>query len=417
MNENDQHNPYLGGDDPNPPGAPDNPYFTQRASAPPPDLDAAAPSLRSAEAQRVNRKALGFLAGIIGLIMVMAYLMFRGTPEQKPKSARSGKENVVIPEVPVAPEATAGEPLPPAQPIGVQPYEGTTSGLPPLPPEPIQASPSYGGGGSGGSDAYGIPAGAGAPPPPSLLQRRMGVADASGGTGAGGYGQDMGQGMAPGMPGQPAGAPVQVEQEKAGSATFLQHPDAMMVRGTYLRCVLETHIVTDVAGYTSCIVTEPVYSFNGRNLLLPKGSKILGSYAGEPDGPRVAVVWDRVITPTGIDVSMKSPGVDNLGGAGHPGDYDAHWASRITSALLISMLSDGFKYAAAKNGPPTVTVGNGFVAESPFESNTAKAMERMANEAINKSMRRPATVTINQGTVVNVYVAKDVDFTNVLGRR
>jgi type IV secretion system protein VirB10 len=29
-------------------------------------------------------------------------------------------------------------------------------------------------------------------------------------------------------------------------------------------------------------------------------------------------------------------------------------------------------------------------------------------------MNRPATVTINQGTVVNVYVAKDVDFSSVL---
>ena len=40
-------------------------------------------------------------------------------------------------------------------------------------------------------------------------------------------------------------------------------------------------------------------------------------------------------------------------------------------------------------------------------------MERLANEALS-SNRRPPTVTINQGTIVNVCVAKDVDFTNVL---
>jgi len=43
-------------------------------------------------------------------------------------------------------------------------------------------------------------------------------------------------------------------------------------------------------------------------------------------------------------------------------------------------------------------------------------MERLANEALS-SNRRPPTVTINQGTIVNVYVAKDVDFTNVLHPR
>ena len=43
-------------------------------------------------------------------------------------------------------------------------------------------------------------------------------------------------------------------------------------------------------------------------------------------------------------------------------------------------------------------------------------MERLANQALDKAANRPATVTINQGTVVNVYVAKDVDFAGVLAR-
>jgi type IV secretion system protein VirB10 len=128
------------------------------------------------------------------------------------------------------------------------------------------------------------------------------------------------------------------------------------------------------------------------------------------------VIWDRITTPNGIDVNMASPGVDNLGGAGHPGDYNAHWGSRIASALLISLISDAFSYAAAENGPRTTTISNGNVLETPFESTTARTMERLANQALDKSINRPPTVTINQGTVVNVYVSKDVDFTGVLAR-
>ena len=41
-------------------------------------------------------------------------------------------------------------------------------------------------------------------------------------------------------------------------------------------------------------------------------------------------------------------------------------------------------------------------------------MERLANQALDKSVNRPATVTVNQGSVVNIYVAKDVDFSSVL---
>jgi type IV secretion system protein VirB10 len=200
----------------------------------------------------------------------------------------------------------------------------------------------------------------------------------------------------------------------------LPHPDTLMQRGTYIRCVLETRIVTDVPGYTSCLVTEPVYSLNGRKLLLPKGSKVLGAYSSGPKGRRVAVVWDRIITPTGIDVDMSSkpsPGIDNLGGAGLPGHYDAHWGSRIGAALLISMLSDAFKYEAAEHGPRTSSIATGgVVVQEPFESNTARTVQNLAQMAVREAANRPPTITINQGTVIYVYVARDVDFSDVVAR-
>jgi type IV secretion system protein VirB10 len=201
------------------------------------------------------------------------------------------------------------------------------------------------------------------------------------------------------------------------SAQVLEHADGLLVRGTYIRCVLETRIVTDIPGFTSCVVTEPVYSINGRSLLLAKGSKISGRYDSDANGPRVAVVWDRITTPDGVDVRMASPGVDNLGGAGHPGDYDAHWGSRMGAALMISLISDVFKYEGEVNGPNTTTISNGVVTQAPFDSNTARTMQRLANQALDRSINRPATVTINQGTVVNIYVARDVDFSAVLQRR
>lgn len=220
----------------------------------------------------------------------------------------------------------------------------------------------------------------------------------------------------------PGGAAPPTVAEPDASAQFMSNPDALLLRGTYLRCVLETRIVTDIPGFTSCILTEPVYSANGRRLLLPKGSRILGRYGEQEDGmARVAVVWDRVITPTGIDVSMSSPGVDGLGGAGHPGDYSGHWGSKIMSALLISLVSDAFQWGAAEHGPRSSTVisgpGGATVVDQPFESATARSMERLANQALQKSANRRGTTTINQGTVVNVYVAQDVDFTSVLAVR
>ena len=364
-----------------------NPYYRGRNAEQDPDLDADAPVLRSSDVQRLNRKALLFLAGIVALLVVMAFwLLNRAGDDEQAAPAVERQQAVVVPQLP--------QEVPPVQ---LSQDEAALSDVPPLPVVPEASASSSRAGVGGGS-------GSGGPPPPSLIDRRIAGLE---GSGVGGS----------------SGGPAAAAQARAAesSAQFLNSPDALLVRGTYLRCVLETRIVTDIPGFTSCIVTEPVYSINGRNLLLPKGSKILGRYDQGADIARVAVVWDRVITPTGIDVSMESPGVDGLGGAGHPGDYDGHWASKITSALLISLISDAFSWAAAEHGPPAqatlIGPGGTTVVEQPFESATARSMERLANQALQRSANRPGTVTINQGTVVNIYVAQDVDFSGVLALR
>ena len=382
----------------------ENPYYANQRSAAQPDLDANAPTLKSNELQRLNRKALIFLAGIVALLILAAFWMFKSATSGKNETAKPREEAVVIPELPRGPEGEA--PMPEVAPIELA--QNSQAELPPLPQEPV-VPPAY------PSDYGQMPAG---PHGPTLMERRMTNAD------GGGAGAEQGkqpdpyvQAMLATLPGHqqnPAGQ--ELEPAAATSAQYINKPDALLVRGTYIRCVLETRIITDIPGFTSCLVTEPVYSINGRRLLLPKGSKMLGSYnVQDPKFPRVSVIWDRITTPNGIDVSMASPGIDNLGSAGHPGQLNSHWGSKISAALFISLLSDAFKYAGEKNGPTTTTVtSGGQVIEQPFQSNTARTVERLANQAVDRYSSRPATVTINQGTVVNIYVAKDVDFSGVL---
>lgn len=387
-----------------------NPYFEGYRGAEVPDLDARAPVLKSSEAQRLNRKALTFLAGIVGLLVLMAVMLFRSATSSGDVPARPREETVVIPELPRTSAPSAG---PLAEPIALAPTDpAPVVRLPPLPPPDT----------SGPTPQRSDLAMAALPRQPTLAERRMHAGDvappAAGLASPDAYAQAMLAGMQA-SPDRAAGdsSPVASSDKEASAARFLSNPDALLVRGTYVRCVLETRIVTDIPGFTSCVVTEPVYAINGRRLLLPKGSRLSGKYNhSDPSGPRIAVIWDRVTTPNGMDVSMASPGIDNLGAAGHPGDYDAHWMSRMSAALMVSLVSDAFKFAGARHGPETSTISNGVVVQAPFESNTARTVERLANHALDRSIDRPATVVINQGTIVTVYVAKDVDFSGVLAR-
>lgn len=360
-----------------------NPYANQYQRSAEPDLDANAPELRSNEMRQMNRRALFLLGAVVLLLLFLAFWLISSTGKKTDQS-KPREEKVTVAE---APSSLPLQPLPPMP----------TPQLPPVTAQPIPVMPE-----SAPNRQPSVPSG------PTLLQRRLAASN-----------EDSGASAPPAMAGleQPLGKklPGDVDSQVT-SAQPLTHPDTLMQRGTYIRCVLETRIISDIPGFSTCLVTEPVYSFNGHTLLLPKGSKILGSYSGGPTGEREAVIWDRIITPTGIDVNMSSPGIDNLGGAGLPGYYDAHWGKRISSALLISLLSDAFKFAAAENGPKSTTISNGVVTQTPFESNTAQTIQNLANQAVRESANRAPTVTINQGTVIYVYVTKDVDFSGVVAR-
>lgn len=361
-----------------------NPYSNRYQQSATPDLDAGAPELKSHDLRRMNQRALLLLGAVVLLLLSVAYWMVTGSGNhsEQPKP-REEKLTVTAP-----PKSLALPPLPPPAPRQAEPIPLVQQ--PAAPPLPVRQPSS--------------------PPQPTLVQRRIaGAEDAAN--------ADASQPTAAATPVAAAlGQPSSLKSSTVTSAQPLRHPDSLMQRGTYIRCVLETRIVSDIPGYTSCLVTEPVYSFNGQRLLLPKGSKVLGTYDRGPTGDRMAVIWDRIITPNGIDVNMASPGIDNLGGAGIPGYYDAHWGQRIGSALLISMLSDAFKYEAAEHGPKTTTIGYGVATQEPFESNTAQTVQNLANQAVQASANRAPTATINQGTIVYVYVAKDVDFSGVVAR-
>jgi type IV secretion system protein VirB10 len=363
----------------------DNPYAHQYRRSAEPDLDASAPELRSNELQQMNRRALILLGAVVVLLLLLAYWLISsaGTKSDRPKPR---EEKVTVAE---APASLALPPLPPTQ--AIQPAARPIPLMPPPATAPVL------------NKQVPMPRG------PSLLERRIAASGADTGGGAMSNPLSTAQQLSgEELPGK--------ADSKSTSAQPLIHADTLMQRGTYIRCVLETRIISDIPGFSSCLVTEPVYSFNGHTLLLPKGSKLLGSYSGGPTGDREAVIWDRIITPTGIDVNMSSPGIDNLGGAGVPGYYDAHWGKRIGSALLISLLSDAFKYEAAEHGPRSTTISNGVVTQAPFESNTAQTIQNLANQAVREAANRPPTVTINQGTVIYVYVTKDVDFSGVVAR-
>lgn len=190
----------------------------------------------------------------------------------------------------------------------------------------------------------------------------------------------------------------------------------LIPRGSSISCVLDSRLVSDISGQTSCTVNTNVYSMNGAYRLIPKGSRLSGTYSsGEVSNERLAIIWDRILTPEGIDVAISDPGTDAMGGTGVPGEFNGNWGKKLYTALLVSLAGDLFKLGAVKYGPTQTTTkidANGATTSqtTPFESITVETLSKVPGQIAAKTLAAPGTVTIAQGQIVKVMTTRDIDF-------
>ncbi|MDP5103555.1 MAG: type VI secretion protein, partial [Erythrobacter sp.] len=128
------------------------------------------------------------------------------------------------------------------------------------------------------------------------------------------------------------GAPAQ--------ARPMTNPSTTVTEGTLIPAILETAINTDVPGYVRAVVSQDVRSFDGKRILVPRSSRLIGQYqAGVEQGQKRAyVIWTRLIRPDGASVNLASPAVGFDGTTGLEGDVNSHFLKRFGSGLLFSVI-------------------------------------------------------------------------------
>ncbi|HBP32120.1 MAG TPA: conjugal transfer protein TrbI [Advenella kashmirensis] len=179
----------------------------------------------------------------------------------------------------------------------------------------------------------------------------------------------------------------------------------LLKKGTNIACTLNTKIVTTQPGITRCMVTKDVYSANGRVLLIERGSEVIGEQTAAlvQGQARVYVLWSTIETPAGVSVTVNSASADSLGASGQEAQMDTHFWKRFGGAIMLSLIKDGIRMAdSSSRNQGGVT----------FDSSSDSA-EDMATEALKNTINIAPTGYVNQGTLVNVMVARDVDFRSV----
>ena len=174
-------------------------------------------------------------------------------------------------------------------------------------------------------------------------------------------------------------------------------PSSTVAQGTLIPAVLETAINTDVPGYVRAVVSKDVRSFDGKRVLVPRGSRLVGQYqSGVQAGQKRAyVIWTRLLRPDGISVDIASPGTGFDGTTGLAGDVDNKFFQRFGSALLLSVIGG---LTAVAGGGAGVVLGGG---------------QSAAAAALQQDGQIGPTIRVKQGEPIRVFTARDLDFTGV----
>jgi type IV secretion system protein VirB10 len=202
-----------------------------------------------------------------------------------------------------------------------------------------------------------------------------------------------------------------------GSATprvmagLLGNRSLVLPKGTAFTCALKTKVISATSGLVGCQVQRNVYSDDGRVLLVERGSHLDGEYRTtslKPGSVRIPVLWTRIRTPEGVTVDIDSPGTGPLGESGIEGYVDNRWGERIGAALLLSLIDDSVKLVIqAQSDTP-----QGSASTIVLPSTTANA-SKLAEKVLDSTINIPPLIYQNQGGIVGIYVARDVDFSGV----
>ena len=178
-----------------------------------------------------------------------------------------------------------------------------------------------------------------------------------------------------------------------GGFSYSAPSSDVLQAGTVIPVMLYSGINTDTAGQVTAQVESDVYdTATGSNLLIPAGSRIIGSYeSGANESGRVNVTFSTIVLPDGGSYSVGSSlvAVDGQGYNGIQGNLHRHSAQKIGNGLLN----------AAFTALSTISVDRVTLGQDTFNNLTS-----------NNDVK--PTITVDPGYEFNIYVTQPIAFSN-----
>jgi type IV secretion system protein VirB10 len=172
--------------------------------------------------------------------------------------------------------------------------------------------------------------------------------------------------------------------------------------GTVIAASLITGLNSDLPGLVTAQVTEHVFdSVTGRILLIPQGSRLIGSYDSVVafGQRRALVVWQRILLPDGSSIRIDNvPATDTAGYAGLADKVDRHTWQLLKGVALSTLLGVGTELSSDDESD---------LVEAIRESSQESA-SRAGDQIVRKNLDVKPTITVRPGWPLRVLLHKDL---------
>lgn len=183
--------------------------------------------------------------------------------------------------------------------------------------------------------------------------------------------------------------------------------------GGVIPATMISGINSDLPGQIIAQTTQPVYNTStGRHTVIPQGTRLVGMYDSSVayGQKRVLVVWQRLIFPDGKTLDLGSmPGTDSAGYSGFNDKVNTHFWRTMGSALLMSAVIAGVELS--QNDSNSSSDGDSQRASDALSEALGQSLGQALTQIIQKNLNVSPTLEIRPGYRFNVFVTKDIPFT------
>lgn len=191
----------------------------------------------------------------------------------------------------------------------------------------------------------------------------------------------------------------------------------MILEGKPIPAVIARAIDTNHPAPVVAYVERNVYAEEGRNIVIPAGSRILGEF-GSISGPteatsdsaRVQIAWKRLIRPDGsmfqLDAAETADAQGRMGALGY---VDQQLLKKYTLPVLTSVLSSAAAYAMATddNGNSNIETSRQQAANDARQ-NFLDDMQGIFDQILRDKTNVKAMTYVPNGTRIIIYPKKDL---------